>query len=49
VFKNKVSTEVVRLERRPEGAQFNDLKDLVAGARGKVVYENGDPDYGIWS
>jgi len=49
VFKNKVSTEVVALERRPGGAEFSELRDLVSGARGKIVYENGDPDYGIWS
>ncbi|KII90845.1 hypothetical protein PLICRDRAFT_106539 [Plicaturopsis crispa FD-325 SS-3] len=49
VFRNKVSTEVVRLERRPGGAKFEDVRELVAGARGRLVYENGDPDYGIWS
>jgi NADH:quinone reductase (non-electrogenic) len=49
VFKNKVATEVVALERRPGGAKFEDLRELVAGARGRIVYENGDPDYGIWS
>lgn len=49
VFKNKVSMEVVALERRPGGAKFEDLRELVSGARGKLVYENGDPDYGIWS
>ena len=49
VFKNKVSMEVVRLERRPGGAKFEELRDLVSGQRGKVVYEKGDPDYGIWS
>lgn len=49
VFKNKVSTEVVALERRPGGVKFEDVRELVAGARGKLVYENGDPDYGIWS
>lgn len=49
VFKNKVSTEVVALERRPGGAKFEEVRHLVAGARGKVVYEIGDPDYGIWS
>lgn len=49
VFKNAVSTEVVSLERRPGGAKFEDVRHLVAGARGKLVYENGDPDYGIWS
>lgn len=49
VFKNKVSMEVVALERRPGGAKFEDLRELVSGQRGRLVYENGDPDYGIWS
>ena len=48
VAKNTVSDEVVAIERRG-GAKFEDVKDLVAGARGRVVYEEGDPDYGIWS
>lgn len=49
VFKNKVAQEVVALERRPGGAKFEDIRHLVSGARGKVVYEIGDPDYGIWT
>jgi NAD(P)H-dependent flavin oxidoreductase YrpB (nitropropane dioxygenase family) len=48
VAKNSVSDEVVAIERAG-GAKFEDVKDLVAGARGRVVYEAGDPDYGIWS
>lgn len=48
VYKNKVSSEVVRLERRPGGAKFEELRELVSGQRGRLVYENGDPDYGIW-
>lgn len=49
MYKNAVSTQVVALERRPGGAKFEDVRELVAGARGKMVYETGDPDYGIWS
>ncbi|KAJ7913525.1 putative 2-Nitropropane dioxygenase [Mycena leptocephala] len=49
VFKNKVSMEVVKIERRPGGAKFEDIRDLVSGQRGRLVYENGDADYGIWS
>lgn len=49
VFKNPVSQEVVALERRPQGAKFEELRDLVSGARGRKVYETGDPDYGVWS
>jgi NADH:quinone reductase (non-electrogenic) len=32
-----------------EGAAFDQVRDLVAGARGKIVYANGDADHGIWS
>lgn len=49
VYKNKVSTEVVRLERRPGGAKFEELRELVSGQRGKLVFQNGDVDAGIWS
>ena len=48
VAKNAVSQEVVAIERRGN-ATFEDVKDLVAGVRGRVVYEEGDPDHGIWS
>ena len=47
VAKNLISTKVVEMER--EGAKFEDVRELVAGTRGKVVYETGDPDHGIWS
>ncbi|KAG6891349.1 hypothetical protein C0992_008464 [Termitomyces sp. T32_za158] len=49
VFKNKVASEVVDIERRPGGAKFEDIRELVSGARGRQVYEIGDPDHGIWS
>jgi Dioxygenases related to 2-nitropropane dioxygenase len=47
VAKNAVSDEVVAIERAGT-AEFDDVKHLVAGARGRVVYETGDPEYGIW-
>ncbi|HEY1447720.1 MAG TPA: nitronate monooxygenase family protein [Caulobacteraceae bacterium] len=47
VAKNAISQQVVELERG--GAKFEDVRELVAGARGKIVYETGDPDHGIWS
>jgi len=47
VAKNTVSTKVVSMER--EGATFEQVRDLVAGARGKMVYSTGDADEGIWS
>jgi nitronate monooxygenase len=47
VAKNAISQKVVEMERA--GAKFEDVRELVAGTRGKVVYETGDPDHGIWS
>ena len=40
VYKNKVSQEVVRLERRPQGAKFEELRELVSGARGRVSFSS---------
>jgi NAD(P)H-dependent flavin oxidoreductase YrpB (nitropropane dioxygenase family) len=47
VARNAISQQVVELERN--GAKFEDVRELVAGVRGRVVYETGDPDHGIWS
>ena len=49
VYKNKIAIEVVSIEHRPGGAKFEDIRELVSGQRGRLVYDNGDPDYGIWS
>jgi NAD(P)H-dependent flavin oxidoreductase YrpB (nitropropane dioxygenase family) len=46
VVKNSVSDEV--LEREAAGATFEEIRDLVSGARGAEVYETGDPEHGIW-
>jgi nitronate monooxygenase len=47
VFRNAVSEETVAIENRPGGATFDDIRHLVAGARGKAALEAGNPDDGI--
>ncbi len=47
VLKNAVSEEVVKIENRPEGAVFEDIKHLVAGGRGRKALEGGDRDGGV--
>ncbi len=47
VLSNAVSDEVIRLERRDGGATFDDLRPLVAGARGRAALESGDADDGV--
>jgi len=46
VVKNAVSDEV--LEIQADGGAFEDVRHLVAGARGAQVYETGDTEAGIW-
>ncbi|MEU0514864.1 nitronate monooxygenase family protein [Amycolatopsis sp. NPDC006125] len=47
VASNSVSREVVGILDR--GGKFEDVRDLVAGARGRRVFEDGDLELGIWS
>jgi nitronate monooxygenase len=47
VFKNAISEEVVAMEKR--GAKFEEVRHLVAGARGKVALKNGDVNDGVVS
>jgi len=47
VYKNAIAQEVVALERR--GATFEEVRHLVAGARGKSALRNGEIDGGVVS
>jgi NAD(P)H-dependent flavin oxidoreductase YrpB (nitropropane dioxygenase family) len=47
VADNAVSREVVSM--LAAGATFEDLRHLVAGVRGREVFETGDLDRGIWT
>ena len=47
VASNTVSREVVEILNN--GGQFGDVMELVAGSRGRKVFEDGDPDAGIWT
>jgi nitronate monooxygenase len=47
VSRNAISQQVLEIERN--GGTFEDVRELVAGARGRKVYETGDTDHGIWT
>ncbi|MFT4263816.1 MAG: nitronate monooxygenase [Nocardioides sp.] len=46
VASNAVSREVVKI--LADGGAFENVRDLVAGARGRIAFETGDLDAGIW-
>ncbi|WP_372351184.1 NAD(P)H-dependent flavin oxidoreductase [Streptomyces sp. KL116D] len=47
VASNTISRKVV--EVLDEGGEFPDVRDLVAGVRGRRVFDDGDLEAGIWS
>jgi nitronate monooxygenase len=47
VSRNTISGQVVDI--LDGGGTFPDIRELVAGARGRTVYESGDVEAGIWS
>ncbi|MNN44531.1 Nitronate monooxygenase [compost metagenome] len=46
-FRNAVSEEVLALERRPGGATYDDLADLLGGPRNRKALETGEVDAGL--
>ena len=47
VFGNAIAHEVVATEQRPGGCVFEDLRPLVAGARGRAALQSGEVDDGV--
>ncbi len=50
VFKNEISDKILEIERE-KGAdlKIEDLAEYLSGQRGKIVFEEGRVDHGIWS
>jgi NAD(P)H-dependent flavin oxidoreductase YrpB (nitropropane dioxygenase family) len=49
VFKNSVAEQVMAIEARAGETNFEDIKHLVAGVKGRELFNDGDLDKGIWS
>src|SRR5437868_2978192 len=49
VLRNAISEEVVATENRPGGCQFEDIRPLVAGVRGRAALESGEVNGGVVS
>jgi NAD(P)H-dependent flavin oxidoreductase YrpB (nitropropane dioxygenase family) len=47
VLRNAISEEVVSMERRPGGTTFEEIRPLVAGARGRAALEAGQVNGGV--
>jgi nitronate monooxygenase len=47
VFGNSVAKQAIEMERQGKG--LAEIGPVVAGSRGRAVYETGDTEHGIWS
>jgi len=49
VFKNSIAEQVIEIESKSGETKFEDIQPLVAGAKGRELFDTGDLDKGIWS
>ncbi|EED18028.1 2-nitropropane dioxygenase family oxidoreductase, putative [Talaromyces stipitatus ATCC 10500] len=49
LFKNKVSLEAIKIEKESKTGEFTEVAPFVSGQRGRQVFINGDPDFGVWT
>ncbi|KAL8392823.1 hypothetical protein RB595_002852 [Gaeumannomyces hyphopodioides] len=49
LYRNKVTEEAIKVERESTTGEFSEIAPFVSGARGKQVFINGDPNYGVWT
>ncbi len=49
VFKNEIAQQVLAIEAQPGETRFEDIRELVSGAKGRELLENGELNQGIWS
>ncbi|KAI0129464.1 hypothetical protein BJ170DRAFT_273521 [Xylariales sp. AK1849] len=49
LYRNKVTDAAVKVEKDSKSDSFDEMAPLVSGKRGREVFINGDPDYGVWT
>lgn len=47
LYKNKVTEQALKVERESTTGNFEEIAPFVSGKRGKQVFVDGDPDYGV--
>ena len=47
LYRNKVTNQAVKIERESTTGKFEEVAPFVSGKRGREVFINGDPEYGV--
>lgn len=48
-FRNSVTQAAGKIEKESKTGKFEEIAEYVSGKRGRQVFLNGDPDYGVWT
>ncbi|KAK7744685.1 hypothetical protein SLS62_010104 [Diatrype stigma] len=49
LYRNKVTDAAAKVERESKTGEFAEIALYVSGKRGREVFLNGDPEYGVWT
>lgn len=49
LYRNKVTEEAIKVELESKTGEFSEIAPFVSGKRGRQVFLNGDPQYGVWT
>ncbi|OTA98167.1 hypothetical protein M426DRAFT_326195 [Hypoxylon sp. CI-4A] len=49
LYRNKVTDQVVKIEKESKTGEFAEIAPYVSGKRGREVFLNGDPEFGVWT
>ncbi|KAI1336975.1 hypothetical protein F5Y15DRAFT_165945 [Xylariaceae sp. FL0016] len=49
LFRNKVTDTVIKIEKESKTGEFAEIAPHVSGQRGRQVFLNGDPEFGVWT
>ena len=49
IYKNSIAEKVHEIETANPDSTFEDIREYVAGVRGRKVFESGDLEAGVWS
>lgn len=47
LYRNKVTDQALKVEQESTSGEFAEIAPFVSGARGRQVFINGDPEYGV--
>ncbi|KAI1769340.1 2-nitropropane dioxygenase family oxidoreductase [Hypoxylon sp. FL1150] len=49
LYRNKVTDQVIKIEKESKTGEFSEIAPYVSGKRGREVFLNGDAEFGVWT